>query len=164
MPLILPSQTATWQLGLFLDRILRPMICEILESMVFHDEIDFMNKIYQYANVQQRLQSKTLFCTIKITNFYELDTHTNLISMVVQFLERYVPAKKRQNISIATIRNLLTLFLENNFFAYQDKTYRFIKGSPTTMPLTETLSSIYLLPWQQHISNSIQGKEEVFGR
>lgn len=123
-----------------------------------------MKKLHQYANVQQRLQPKTLFCTIKVTHFYALDTHENMLQMIEHFLEYNLPTKKLENISISNIRKLLNIFLQNNIFCYEDKLYRFIKGSPNTIILSETLANIYLSMWQKKLSDFVKEKQELFGR
>ncbi|CAF4919803.1 unnamed protein product, partial [Rotaria magnacalcarata] len=62
-----------------------------------------------------------------------------------------------------TIKNLVQLFLYNNIFRYNEHIYTFTKGSPTTMPITDTLSSIYLFQWQAKLLRIIKQKDEFFG-
>lgn len=126
--------------------------------------MDFMNKLNHYANVQKRLKPNTLFCTIKITNFSSLDNHKNMISTIENFLLCNLPSKTLGNISISTIKNLLHLFLHHNIFRHENKIYQFIKGSPNTMALSETLANMYLSVWQKKISDSVKDKQELFGR
>lgn len=164
LPLITSRHSATWKIGEFLNELLRPFVDKILQTTTFCDEIDFIQKLNHYVYRQQRLRPRTLFCTIKITNFYTLDTHKNMIEIAHNFLKDNLPSHKLGKISILDIKNLLNLFLHNNIFSYEDKIYQFTKGSPNTMALSETLSNVYLFTWQQKISSLVQEKKELFGR
>lgn len=162
--MITSYQSATWKIGKFLNQLLRAFVDETLQSTAFRDEIDFIKKLSHYAYVQNRLRPTTLFCTIKISNFYTLDTHPNVIEIVDFFLQYNLLSNKLEKLTILNIKNLLHLFLHNNIFCYKDKIYQFTKGSPNTMAITETLSNIYLFSWQKKISNLVQEKKELFGR
>ncbi|CAF4579423.1 unnamed protein product, partial [Rotaria magnacalcarata] len=93
---------------------------------------------------ERHLRATTLFCTIKIINYYTLDIHKNMIDTVGYFLEDNLVTNKLEQVTIQTIKNLLHIFLYNNVFYYKDKIYTLIKGSPNTMPLSDTLSNIFL--------------------
>lgn len=164
IPLISSQHTVTSEIAKFLNQLLQPFVEKTLESITFRDEIDFMKKLNHYANVQQHLTPKTLFVTIKITNFYTLDTHENMIEIIEQFLESNLTTKKLGDISIINMKKLLKLFLQNNIFSYNNTIYQFTKGSPNTMGLSETLANIYLSIWQKKLSDAVQEKQEFFGR
>jgi hemerythrin len=135
-----------------------------MQTLTFRDEADFMQKLHYYVYNQHRLTSTTLFCRIKITNFYTLDKHETMIETVTYFLRENSVNNKVTKISIMTIKNLLQLFLYNNLFRYKNKIYTIIKGSPNTMPLSDLLSNIYLFDWQQRILKEVKRKNELFGR
>jgi len=135
-----------------------------MNSKIFHHEWDFIQKLYRYTYSQQRLTAKTLFCTIKVSNFYALASHTQLINAIVYFLQENVAMNRVEHVLISTIRNLLQLFLFNNIFCYEDKIYTITKGSPSTIPLSTTLADIYLCEWQTKLIRELGGQEELFGR
>lgn len=140
------------------------MVEKTLQSTTFRDEIHFMQQLNYYSCVKHALRPKTLFCTIKITNFYTLDTHKNMIYFVECFLKTYILSSKIENFAINDILNLLHLFLDNNIFCYKDKIYEFIKGSPNTIPFSETLSNIYLSIWEKLITDQLSLKKDLYGR
>ncbi|CAF5114934.1 unnamed protein product, partial [Rotaria magnacalcarata] len=87
-----------------------------------------------------------------------------MIDTVGYFLEDNLVTNKLEQVTIQTIKNLLHIFLYNNVFYYKDQIYTLTKGSPNTMPLSDTLSNIFLFTWQKKILKEIKSKNEFFGR
>ncbi|CAF3995631.1 unnamed protein product [Rotaria sordida] len=164
VPIITSRSSATWKIGKYLNQLLQPFADKNLHSTTFADGTDFIRKLNHYANTERRLRPTTLFCTIKITNFYTLDEHQNMLDIIGYFLQDNFATNKLGSLTIQTIRNLLYLFLYNNIFYYKDNIYKCTKGSPNTMALTETLSNIYLSVWQKKILKEIDRNIEFFGR
>ncbi|CAF2151217.1 unnamed protein product [Rotaria magnacalcarata] len=164
VPLLPYLNTLTSKIGEYLNRLLRPFADRIMKTTRFHHDIDFIQKLNHYACTQRRLTTTTLFCTIKISNFYYLDSHANIIDWIGYFLQDNLGTNKLEQISIMTIKNLLQLFLYNNIFRYHEHIYTFTKGSPTTMPITDTLSNIYLFQWQTKLLRIIKQNDGFFGR
>ena len=126
--------------------------------------MDFIQKLNHYISTQRRFQPNTLFCSIKITNFYTLDTHENMIGTVSSFLHDHYYTNTTEKFTIQTIKSLLHLFLYNNIFCYKEQIYTFTSGSPNTMPFSETLSNIHLYVWQKRILHPLVRNNEFFGR
>lgn len=123
-----------------------------------------MQKLYHYAYNQQRLKPTTLFCSMRITNFYALAPHTSFIDTIVHFLQDNVAMNRIDHVHISTIRNLLQLFLLNNIFVYDEKIYTINRGSPSTIPLSTTLADIYLCEWQKKLVRELDREQYLFGR
>ncbi|CAF4263230.1 unnamed protein product, partial [Rotaria sordida] len=163
LPFIISQHSVTSKIGKYLNRLLRPFADNIMKSTTFRHEADLIKKLNHYASMEHRLNSTTLFCTIKILNFNVLDIHKNMIDTVAYVLQDHPQTTNiLKHISINTIKNLLQLFLYNNIFYYNDKIYTFTKGSPNAMPLTDTLSNIYIFEWQKLILKNIK-QNELFG-
>jgi len=136
-----------------------------MQSTTFYNELDFIQKLNHYISTEHPLTSTTTFCTMKITNFHTLDDHKSMIDSVTYFVQNNVGGNRLHDISVMTIKNLLQLFLYNNIFYYKNKIYTLTKGGPNTMPLSDTLSNIYLFVWQKKILNKVkQNRDEFFGR
>ena len=161
---ITSQHSATWKIGNYLNELLRPFVDKILSSTTFRDEPDFMYQLYDYIFTKRKLQSTTLFCAITISDYYTLDVHKNMIDTVGYFLEDNLVTNKLEQVTIQTIKNLLYIFLYNNVFYYKDKMFTLTKGSPNTMPLSDTLSNIYVFVWQKEILKQLQSNNEFFGR
>ncbi|CAF4636069.1 unnamed protein product, partial [Rotaria socialis] len=148
VPYIASQHSATWRISKYLNELLRP----------------FVDKIVSTVFTKRELQSTTLFCAIKITNYHKLDIHKNMIDTVSYFLEENLITNKLEQVTIQNIKNLLHIFLYNNVFYYKDQIYTLTKGSPNTMPLADTLSNIYVFVWQKQILKQLQLNNEFFGR
>ncbi|CAF4967921.1 unnamed protein product, partial [Rotaria socialis] len=156
VPYITSQHSATWRISKYLNELLRPFVDKILSTTTFRDEPDFMYQLYDHVFTKRELQSTTLFCAIKITNYYTLDIHKNMIDTVSYFLEENLVTNKLGQVTIQNIKNLLHIFLYNNVFDYKDQIYTLTKGSPNTMPLSDTLSNIYVFVWQKQILKQLQ--------
>lgn len=164
VPYITSQYSATWKISEYLNELLRPFVDSMVQDTTFRDEPDFMRKLNQYARKDSGLRPTTLFCTITITNYYTLDQHEAMLDKVNYFLESNLVTNKLEHLTIQTIKNLLYIVLFNNIFCYKDRVYKMTKGSPNTMPLSDTLSNIYLSIWQKVIIKLIKPKKELFGR
>ncbi|CAF2234943.1 unnamed protein product, partial [Rotaria magnacalcarata] len=164
VPYITSKHSATWRISKYLNELLRPFVDKILSTTTFCDEPDFMRKLNDYVYVERHLRATTLFCSIKIINYYTLDIHKNMIDTVGYFLADNLVTNKLEQVTIQAIKNLLHIFLYNNVFYYKDRIYTLMKGSPNTMPLSDTLSNVFLFTWQKKILKEIKSKNEFFGR
>ena len=148
-----------------LNGILRPFAQEKLKPGTFEDEIDFIQQFNLYTTTKESvLTPTTLFCTIKVLNYFTLDTHKNMIDMVCNFIQQNIAANKLGKTTVGTIQNLLQLCLCHTTFCYRNNLYKFTKGGPTTLPLFHTLPNIYLFAWQNSILRQIEQQKEFFGR
>jgi len=162
--MITSQHNVTYKISKYLDQLLRPFANQNMEPVIFHDEPEFIQKLNEYVKIGHQFTSTTYFCTIKILNYFALDTHENMIDVVYKFIENNIAANKIEKIKISTIKNLLQLCLYNNIFCYKDKIYTFTNGGPTTLPLMDTLGNIYLYAWQKNIADEVRRKKEFFGR
>ncbi|CAF1305142.1 unnamed protein product, partial [Rotaria magnacalcarata] len=163
VPYITSKHSATWRISKYLNELLRPFVDKNRSTTTFRDEPDFMYQLYDHIFTKHELQPTTLFCAIKITNYYTLDTYKNIIDIVGYFLEDNLAPNKLEQATIQNIKNLLHIFLYNNVFYYKDQIYTLTKGSPNTMPLSDTLSNIYVFVWQKQILKQLQLNNEFFG-
>jgi hypothetical protein len=49
-------------------------------------------------------------------------------------------------------------------FCYKNKIYTIAEGGPNTVPLSDTLSNIYLFEWQRIVSKEVERNKEFVGR
>lgn len=158
------KDSATWKLGHYIDQLLRPFVTKVLQDTTFRDETDFMRQLNVYAHDQHRLKRTTLFAALKIRNFYGMDLHENIINTVGNFIEYNSFDNRVGNVSLQTMKNLLHLYLYNNVVCFNNTIYQMTQGSPHSIPLSETLSNIYVYGWQKRILRALDGQNELFGR
>jgi hypothetical protein len=128
------------------------------------DGADFIRKLNQYTEQRHRLNPATIFTVITITNFDTMAPHGTMLITLQDFLNQHLMMPSIQNISINRIIRLTALFLHNNRFYYDNKIYRFTRGSPSSLLLTETLSNILSFEWQQVLLRELLEKNEFYGR
>ncbi|CAF1346300.1 unnamed protein product [Rotaria sordida] len=136
-PIVVTKHSATAQLAYFLDQLLRPIVQRQLESTTFQNGADFIRNM---AN------------------------HDTMLLMFQDFLMNSCLLPTIQNFSKGKIFQLTTLFLRNNWFYYDHKIYRFVNGSPTSFPFTETLANIYILSWLKSLFRHQILEKEFYGR
>ena len=165
MPVISAYEGPTWFIGRFLDRLLRPLTHRAMKSTTFIDDTDFGHKVHQFCQTSRRsISSSTLFATIHVVNYYTMTPHAVMADALEYFLRDSLPGNTLETFSIVHIKNLVQLFLYNNAFIYEENMHTCVKGSPITIPLTETLANIYLFQWQKKILKEIDARRQFFGR
>ena len=164
VPMIAAYESPTWLLGRFLDRLLRPKTRVAMQRTGIDNETDFALKLHHFYQQERIWTSKTLLATIHIKNYYTIASHSSMAEILGYFLEDNLARNVIENLTIVHLKNLVQIFLYNNIFVYDNKIYKFIKGSPTTMPLTETLANIYLCEWQKMLLKQINVRQQFFAR
>jgi len=161
---IVSQCSATSRLNHFLDKLLRPVIERQAQWTTFKNGADFIRKLNQYTEEKHRLRSTTIFTIINIMNFHTMAPHGTMLITLRDFLNQYLPMPCIENVSINRIIHLTALFLHNNRFYYDNKIYRFTRGSPSSLLLTETLSNIFAYEWQQVLLREFSVENEFYGR
>ena len=161
---IAAQRSATWKIANYLHRLLQPLVDKVLRSSTFRNEADFSEKLQYFKFTRNTIKPTTLFCTVHITNFYTVASHESMIATIGYFLQDNLATNKLEHVSIATIQNLLQLYLYNNVFLYNKKIYSIKRGGPNTLPLSDTLSNIWLFAWQRSLSSEVLRYDELFGR
>ena len=152
-------------LGHFLDQLLRPLVDGACRSTTFVNGADFIRQLNTHTKSKYQFHSKTLFVTFKILNFYSVLSYDTILDTLGRFLTKCLSSNRlSNNLSIITVQDLTKLFLNNNFFYYNEKIYRFRKGSPNSLRLTKTLGDIFLLEWQLCLLNNPTMKNEFYKR
>lgn len=147
-----------------MDDLLRPVIERQTESIAFSNGADFIRKLNQYTDEEHRLHSRTIFTTINIPNYHTMDSHKTMLTVLKDFLGDHLSVPAVENISITKIIDLTTLFLNNNRFYYDNKIYRFTKGSPTSLSLSETLCQIYAFQFHKALLREPFIRSELYGQ
>jgi len=164
IPIIPSSKSVTSKIANYLNGLLEPFVQDKIRPTIFLNETDFARKLIDYTYIDHPLSPSTLFATIKILNLYSMVSHKTMSETLYYFLFDNLAVPKLEDLSIGAIHNLLQLFLYNNIFHYNGKIYSCTKGSPSTIPLTETLASVYLFEWQKKITRDERMIKELYGR
>lgn len=174
-PMVAAYHSPTARLAQFLQQLLRPLIQHGLRRTSFVNESDFIDRLHQYTQVDQRVRSTTFLATVTSTTFPTMTIpHATLIEHIRFFLQFHLVNNRleytstftgrSQAITIHTCVRLIELFLQHNLFYYEKKIYKFTKGAPNTFILTELLSIMYLSIWQRYLFEDPRSTNEFIGR
>lgn len=164
-PIVVARKSATSRLAHFLDRLLRPAVQRHTYGTTFTDGNDFIYKLHQFSSNKKRFLPSTTFVTMTIKNLDIMLPHGELLIVLQDYLNEHLVVSSIENISIHEIIRLTSLFLHQTRVYYDHKIYRFLKGSPSSLPFTQTLLNISAFQWQQ--KNLLQEpliSREFFGR
>ncbi|CAF2260260.1 unnamed protein product [Rotaria magnacalcarata] len=164
-PIVVMQRSATSRLGQFLDQLLRPTVHRHMEYTTFRNGADFIRKLNEYTtDKEHRIRPTTIFASISISNFHAIVPHKTMLNVFKDFLNDCTIRPFIEDLHINKITHLTALFLYHNHFYYNDKIYRFAKGSPTSLSYTQILANIYLYQWQKLFSRQTSIRNEFFGR
>jgi hypothetical protein len=82
----------------------------------------------------------------------------------MRFLEKYSNKGKIGTFSIDHIWKMARLILENNYFVYNDKCYKQIRGGAMGSAFTQVYANIYMLEWEQDLIQYQTSHNEIYGR
>jgi hypothetical protein len=87
-----------------------------------------------------------------------------LLIALRDFLGQHLAYPILEYLSINRIVHLTATFLHNTLFYYDNKIYRFSKGSFESFSLTETLSNMYVYQWERLLIGELSRRNEFYGR
>ena len=147
----------------FLDRLLRPLFDYVAKQTTFVNGIDLVRQLEKYRD-SGHLMSTTQFITFDVTDLYTMIPRDGALAALGRFLNKYSVHGKIENLSVDTIMKLSRLVLDTNYFVYDEKYYRQIKGGAMGSPFTMTLANVYMLEWEQPLIDLQTSQDELYGR
>jgi hypothetical protein len=147
----------------FLDLLLRPIFDSAAKKTTFVNGIDLIRQLEKYRD-SGRLLASTQFVTFDVTDLYTMIPRNGALEALGRFLVQNSIKGKIGNLSVDTILKLARLVLDTNYFVYNNKYYRQIKGGAMGSPFTMTLANVYMLEWEQPLIESQLKQGEFYGR
>lgn len=147
----------------FLDQLLRPLFDRVAKETTFVNGIDLVRQLEKYRD-NGRLLSSTQFITFDVTDLYTMIPRNGSLEALGRFLVRHSTKGKIGSLSVDTILRLARLVLDTNYFVYDNKYYRQIKGGAMGSPFTMTLANVYMLEWEQPLVELQLSQNELYGR
>jgi hypothetical protein len=148
-----------------LNRLLQSIYDQIASSTSSFKGADMIQSLEEYKK-KGYLRSTTLFTTLHVHHILTIFIHEQAIQTLERFLYDHLPSSKQiQGLSISTILQLVQLLFDNQWFIYNDKVYRQIRGSDGCgSPLMLLLVNIILFDWQKEFVSFLKQKNEIFCR
>ena len=147
----------------FLDRLLRPLFDHVAKQTIFVNGMDDVRQLEKYRD-SGHLKVTTQFITFDVTDLYTMIPRDGALATLGRFLMKNSIDGKIQNLSVDTIMKLARLVLDTNYFVYDERYYRQIKGGAMGSPFTMTLANVYMLEWEQPLIDLQFSQGELYGR
>ncbi|CAF4204798.1 unnamed protein product, partial [Adineta steineri] len=153
---------STTKISKFLDKILRPLFHDKCKDTTIIDGAHLINELNKYNN-KGLLKSTTLFCTFDIHNLYTMLPQEESLAILVEFLNVH-GYKKVKCIDPITLKELASIVLQENAFAYDKKIYKQTTGGAMGSSFTLTLANIFMWHWQKRLVDEQTKTGEFYGR
>ncbi|CAF4085834.1 unnamed protein product, partial [Adineta steineri] len=153
---------STTKISKFLDKILRPLFQDKCKDTTIIDGAHLITELNKYSN-KGLIKSTTLFCTFDIHNLYTMLPQEESLAILVEFLNVH-GYKKVKCIDPITIKELASIVLQENAFAYDKKIYKQTTGGAMGSSFTLTLANIFMWHWQKRLVDEQTKTSEFYGR
>lgn len=162
-PIIASIQSPTTALSKFLNDLLAPIFLKVARETTFINGIDVVRKLEKYA-ADGYLKPITKFITADVTDLYTMIPRQGALEALGRFCVKYFIKGKIGPFTIDHIMRMARLILDSNYFAYNDKYYRQVRGGAMGSAFTQVLANIYMLEWEQELIRYQLSKNEIYGR
>ncbi|CAF3329341.1 unnamed protein product [Rotaria socialis] len=152
------------RLAQYLEPLIRSLFDNVCRSTTVLNSHDFYTKFFQYWMQQTDSTERIKFATFKIHDLYSNISHRELLEALYSLLVHPLIIGRHERLSNEAIVELTSIVLRNNYFIYQDQIYRFARGCPLNLPLSQLLGSIYLHQWQTPLFRQIRLKDTFYAR
>jgi hypothetical protein len=86
------------------------------------------------------------------------------LEALARFYIKYSKQGKIGTFSVDYIMKIARLILDTNYFAYNQKYYKQIRGGAMGSAFTQVLANIYMLEWEQDLIEYQISRNEIYGR
>ncbi|CAF1385952.1 unnamed protein product [Adineta steineri] len=162
-PIVSSIRAAAKGLSHFLDQLLRPIFNRAARQTTFINGIHFIRRLELYRNIG-RLSSTTTFITFDVTDLYTMIPRDGALHILEEFLYKHARNGRIHGMTIDTIMKMAHLVLNTNCFVFENKYYEQIRGGAMGSPFTMTLANIYMLKWEQSLTEHQKFHNELYGR
>ena len=153
----------TTLLSRFLNDLLAPIFLKVARETTFINGIDVVRKLEKYV-ADGHLTATTKFITADVTDLYTMIPRQGALEALGRFCVKYCLGGKIGTLTIDHIMRIARLILDTNYFAYNDKYYRQVRGGAMGSAFTQVLANIYMLEWEQDLIWHQLSQNEIYGR
>lgn len=146
-----------------MNDLLAPIFLFVARETTFINGIDFVRKLEAYA-ATGRLKPTTHFITMDVENLYTMIPREGALQALLRFLEKHTICGKMGPFNIHNLMKMARVILDNNYFVYNEKYYRQVRGGAMGSAFTQVLANIYMLEWEQDLIEHQRSHREIYGR
>ena len=86
------------------------------------------------------------------------------LAALARFCIKHSYQGKIGTFTVDHVMKMARLILDNNYFAYNNKYYRQVRGGAMGSAFTQVLANIYMLQWEQDLIQHQLVRHEIYGR
>jgi len=146
-----------------LNNLLAPIFLQVARHTTFINSIDVIRQLETYVT-NDYLKSTTKFITCDVTDLYTMIPRQGALEALARFCLQNSKQGKIGTLTIDSIMKMARLILDNNYFAYNNKYYKQIRGGAMGSAFTQVLANIYMLEWEQDLIQYQTTHNEIYGR
>ena len=162
-PIIASINAPTTNISKFLNDLSAPLFLKVARETTFTTSIDLVRKLEKYA-IDGRFTTTTKFVTADVKDLYTMIPRTGALIALSSFVGKYSKHGHIGSLSIDHIMRMARLILDKNYFVYQNKYYRQIRGGAMGSAFTQVLANIYMFEWEQELIGYQHVHQEIYGR
>ncbi|CAF1154105.1 unnamed protein product [Rotaria magnacalcarata] len=162
-PIVAAIHAPAMLVSTYLNNLLRPIFNHVARKTIYNNSIDPVKQLETYQK-QGYLLTSTQFITIDVKNLYTMIPQAGALDALHRFCMKHATELKFGNLTVNTIIRLVCLVLDTNYFVFNNKYYKQIRGGAMGSPLTMTLANIYMYEWEQSLIQHQQARHELYGR
>ena len=99
-----------------------------------------------------------------VTDLYTMIPRDGALNALARFCLRNSIQNKIGTFTIDHIMKLARMILDTNYFAYNNKYYKQVKGGAMGSAFTQVLANIYMYEWEQDLIKHQSARKELYGR
>jgi hypothetical protein len=160
-PIISGLKHPTIKISKFLDQLLRPLFNKMAVDTTVTSGSEALKRLYIWS--KKNLCSTTILCTIDVVDLYTMIPQTEGVLSIKKMMD-YLEIKQIDGLKAETIIRLGRFVLQNNFFTYDGKFYRQIRGGAMGSPLTLTMANCYMFFFERNIVKQITNSGGLYLR
>lgn len=146
-----------------MNDLLAPIFLTVNSKHTFINDIDVVRQLEKYA-ADGHLTSTTQFITIDVENLYTMIPREGALAALARFCAQHSRQGKIGTFAVDHIMKMARLILDNNYFVYDKKYYRQIRGGAMGSAFTQVLANIYMLQWEEDLIQYQKQHHEIYGR
>jgi len=160
-PIISGLKHPTIKISKFLDELLRPLFNKMASNTTVTSGSEVLERLCEWS--RRNLCSTTILCTIDVVDLYTMIPQTEGALSIRKMMD-YIEMKQINGLKVETIIRLSRFVLQNNFFTYDGKFYRHIRGGAMGSPLTLTIANCYMFFFEMNIVKQIHNSGGFYAR
>jgi len=151
-PIISGLKHPTIKISKYLDGLLRPLFDNMARSTTVTSGSEVLKRFDEWS--KKALCSTTILCTMDVVDLYTMIPQTEGVLSIRKMLD-HLGLKQISGLKTETIIRLSRFVLQNNFFTYDGKFYRQVRGGAMGSPLTLTMANCYMFFFERNIIKQI---------